>query len=135
MYVFKFEGGKNMDAKQLASLLDQAAEKSLKDKAFREELVKDAKAAIKKEFDKELPVKVTFHEATAKKLVFTLPPQEEENKELDDTELTDVAGGNGLYYRMSSTPKMAMTAYGCAPALPSVSGEYVVTGNNDVQIK
>lgn len=96
-----------MDEKQMAKLLDEAAEKSLNNKQFRNELIKDANATIKKEYGKELPVKVTFHESTQKKLVFILPMQSE--GELDDSELQNVSGG------IRGIQVGSVMAYGCFP--------------------
>lgn len=78
-----------MDEKQIAKLLDEAAKKSLEDSKFRGELLKDANAAIKKEYGEELPMQVTFHESNDKKLVFVLPI----DKELNDDILDQVSGG------------------------------------------
>lgn len=80
-----------MDEKRFQELTDAAAAKALEDEGFKKELLKDANATIKKEWGEELPKKVTYHETTAKKLVFILPASEE----LDDAILDNVSGGRG----------------------------------------
>lgn len=101
-----------MDEKRFQELTDAAAAKALEDEGFKKELLKDANATIKKEWGEELPKKVTYHETTAKKLVFILP----ENKELDDTILDNVSGG-GLGNKNLNVAINSACAYAAYPSM------------------
>ncbi len=94
-----------MDEVKIAKLLDEASIKSLKDAKFRKELLKDCNKAIKDEYNEELPIKVTMHESTNKKLVFILP-EPRQAEEIDESDLATVSGGN-----MSSEIKIDPKAY------------------------
>lgn len=97
-----------MDEKRFQELTDAAATKALEDEGFRKELLKDANATIKNEWGEELPKKVTYHETTAKKLVFILP----ESEELDDATLDNVSGGLlGITDLSNVTKVMSYGAY------------------------
>ena len=84
--------GECMDNNEILKLGDAAARKALTDVEFRKRLVADGNKAIKEEYGKEFPVKVTFHDFTDKKLTFVLPAKTEHG-ELDDDALSYVTGG------------------------------------------
>src|SRR5687767_6919971 len=71
--------------------------KALKDEAFRARLLKDAKAAIKKDFGLEFPegVKIQVHEdtPTVLNLVLPAPLNVSTDRALSDEELAQVSGG------------------------------------------
>ena len=84
--------GECMDNNEILKLGDAAARKALTDVEFRKRLVADGNKAIKEEYGKEFPVKVTFHDFTDKKLTFVLPAKTEHG-ELGDDALSSVTGG------------------------------------------
>ena len=81
-----------MDNNEILKLGDAAARKARTDVEFRKRLVADGNKAIKEEYGKEFPVKVTFHDFTDKKLTFVLPAKTEHG-ELGDDALSSVTGG------------------------------------------
>lgn len=83
-----------MQKERIFSLTDRAAAKAMVDSVFRAALVKDANAAIKNEFNEEVPLKISFHEFSDSKLVFVLPAKAKEG-ELSDDALSGVSGGFG----------------------------------------
>ncbi len=117
-----------MDGNQIAKLLDEAAKKSLEDSKFRKELLKDANAAIKKEYGQELPMQVTFHESNDKKLVFVLPI----DKELNDDTLDNVSGGLGGLNKLSREELLRSVMMAVAyAAYPTAYVPYTGKKNNE----
>ena len=84
-----------MDNNEILKLGDAAARKARTDVEFRKRLVADGNKAIKEEYGKEFPVKVTFHDFTDKKLTFVLPAKAKQG-ELGDDALSAVTGGVGF---------------------------------------
>ena len=81
-----------MKREEINKIADEAAKKAISDSKFKEALVKNANEAIKNEYNKDVPVKLTFHEFNDKKLVFVLP-ELADNGELGDDALNEVSGG------------------------------------------
>lgn len=103
-----------MDNNEILKLTDNAARKALTDVEFRKRLAVDGNKAIKEEYGKEFPVKVTFHEVTDTVLPFVLPAKAKEG-ELGDDALSAVTGGVGDPKIDSSkiNTRGMMMAYGC----------------------
>lgn len=81
--------------KEIEKILDEATLKALNDSSFKERLLVDFNSEVKKEFNFDLPFKVTLHESTPEHLIFILPSKPDTNAELDDDKLEDVLGGVG----------------------------------------
>jgi hypothetical protein len=77
------------------TIQQQALARAIKDKAFRQALVSDPKAALAREFNVHFPDSVTIRvlEDTPTTHTIVLPPQEAAVQELSDAELEAVAGG------------------------------------------
>jgi len=86
--------------------------KAWKDEAFRQELLKDPKGALEREFKLEFPENVTIDvlQETSNKVYMVLP--EKKDDELNPDELDDVAGGIGLPQRPGTGTKSGSACCG-----------------------
>ncbi|MDQ5983798.1 MAG: hypothetical protein RUMPE_00827 [Eubacteriales bacterium SKADARSKE-1] len=99
--------------KKITNALDDATLKALSDTNFKAKLLIDANFEIKKEYDVELPFKVTFHENSPNHLIFVLPANKEDDQELDEDKLENVSGGVSSLKIDPKELQRSVCAYGC----------------------
>jgi hypothetical protein len=93
--------------------------KAMEDKAFKQELVNNPKAAIAKELNVELPAELEIEvvQQTPQKLYLVLPLEvtleEEAGEELSEEQLEAVAGGGILTLTVRVTVAVATRTWPC----------------------